>query len=154
MIILGIDPGLTRTGYGVVEKNGPKFIYKESGIFKVSGRPPLSERLAFLKGEVDALFARISPDRVGVEKIFFSKNVKTALDVAQARGVVLSLVSGRGAAVFEIAPTSVKAAIAGDGHAEKAAVAKMLGLLLNIKTKGMFDDATDALAVAVAVSGL
>lgn len=154
MIILGLDPGLTRTGYGVVEKRGSKFTYKESGIFKVSGRPPLSERLAFLKGEVEALFTRVFPDRVGVEKIFFSKNVKTALDVAQARGVALSVVAGKGVPVFEIAPTSVKAAIAGDGHAEKATVAKMLRFLLNIKTKGMFDDATDALAVAIAVSGL
>lgn len=153
MLILGIDPGLTRTGYGVVEKKGSKFVYKESGIFKVSGRRALPDRLAFLSGEVEALFQRVSPDRVGVEKIFFSKNVKTALDVAQARGAALSVVAGRGVSVFEIAPTSVKAAIAGDGHAEKAAVAKMLGLLLGIKTKGMLDDVTDALAVAVAVSG-
>ena len=152
MIILGLDPGLTRTGYGVVEKKRQGFVYKTSGIFKVTGQPTLPERLAFLEKEAEKVFWLISPDRVGVEKIFFVKNVKTGLDVAQARGVLLAVAARRGTPVFEIAPTSVKTAIAGNGRAEKAAVAKMLRLLLGIKTKGMLDDETDALAVAVAVS--
>ena len=152
MIILGLDPGLTRTGYGVVEKMGLGFVYKESGVFKAAGRPALPARLAFLERETEKIFRRVLPDRVGVEKLFFEKNVKTALDVAQARGILLAVAARRGMSIFEIAPTSVKAAITGNGRAEKTAVAKMLRILLGIKTGGMLDDETDALAVAIAVS--
>lgn len=153
MIILGIDPGTARLGFGIIKKRGEGFVCIKSGtIFPKAKKLP--ERLAEINKELALLIKKYKPGLVGVEKVYFSKNQKTALDVAHARGVVLLRAAENGIPCLEIAPTEVKLAIAGDGRASKKSVAKMAGHLLNIKAEGILDDTTDALAVAIVAEAL
>ena len=151
MIILGIDPGTTRIGYGVIEKKNGKLFHVQSGIFNL---PPLSlaERLLVLDRELQGLITSYRPRIAGVEKIYFSSNQKTAIDVAQARGVILLVFSFSSLPFFELTPLEVKLAVAGSGRASKQAVARMVGHFLQISGTGKLDDVTDALAVAIAIS--
>ena len=153
MIILGIDPGSVRIGYGVIRKKQGQLIHLESGLLKLP-QADYGSRLVAIEEELSKLLKKTQPSRVGLEKLFFVKNVKTALDVAQARGVIISAITRRFIPLFEVAPSEVKVAVAGDGGAPKGSVAKMVNYILDLQERRVVDDITDALAVAIAISNL
>jgi crossover junction endodeoxyribonuclease RuvC len=151
MVILGIDPGTTRIGYGVIRKENGKLKHLESGLIKL---PPLNheKRLMSIEEGLGKIIEKFKPYRAGVEKLFFAKNRKTALQVAEARGVILNAVIKKNVSVFEVGPNEVKLAVTGDGRASKESVAKMVNYFLKIEPKKMVDDVSDALAVAITIS--
>lgn len=151
MIILGIDPGSVRVGYGVIKKDHGKLTHLESGLLEIP-RARYEERLTVLEKNLNILLEKARPNRVGLEKLFFVKNLKTAISVAQARGVILNTITKKSIPVFEVTPSEVKLAIAGDGRAPKKSVAKMVNYFLDLETKNLIDDITDALAIAIAIS--
>jgi len=153
MIILGIDPGSTRVGYGLIEARGGTLLHKESGLLSVPGSTK-AERLVGLGGSLAALLARTAPARVGIERLFMAKNKRTAIEVAQARGVIVETVTRHGIPIIEVSPGEVKCAVTGDGGASKAGVAGMVVRLLALSKERRVDDVTDALAVAIAVIGI
>lgn len=152
MIILGIDPGSTRIGYGLIESRGSGLRYLGSGLLPVPGRTK-ADRLVGLERSLDALLKETAPKRVGIERLFFAKNKKTAFEVAEARGVIMATVTKHGVLVVEVSPGEVKSAVTGDGRASKSGVALMVARLLALPERRRLDDETDALAVAIAVAG-
>ncbi len=148
MRILGIDPGTTRIGFGVIE-TGSTFTHIKSGILPL---PPAvgSARLLSIESELGKLIREVQPEKIGVEKLFFSKNKKTALTVAEARGVIMHTILKHGIPIIELTPNEVKVAVTSNGNASKDAVAKMVAALLTISVSHLLDDATDALAIAIA----
>jgi crossover junction endodeoxyribonuclease RuvC len=148
MKILGIDPGTQRVGYGVIQKEGQRLSYVAAGLLSITAKCDV-ETLPEVYAGVRKLIKKYSPDYVVCEKLFFSANRKTGVAVAQARGAVISAAASCGKRVFEYAPNEIKLMVAGYGNADKKAVSKMVGLLLGVKTKGIIDDATDALAAAI-----
>lgn len=152
MIILGIDPGNVRAGYGLIKKDGSKLIYLESGLLKIPARADPGERLLALEKDLEIIIKKTKPGTVGLERIFFTKNKKTGIFVAQAQGLILKIIAAHQLKLIEFSPSSIKLAVAGNGRADKKAVAKMVGLFLNIRTMGLIDDETDALAIAIAAS--
>lgn len=148
MIILGLDPGSRRIGYGVIEKKDGKTTLLDAGLLAVSASKD-PEALRETKCDLAALLEKWRPERVAIEKLYFSKNQKTAIQVAQARGVLLAEASGKGIAILEFTPNEVKLNITGFGGADKKAVAKMVRLILNRPELDLIDDAMDALAIAL-----
>ncbi len=148
MIILGLDPGLGTTGWGIIEADGNRLRHVANGEFKTSTAAPLPERLADLAGKLEALIAEHSPAGAAVEEVFVNKNPQSTLKLGQARGVALMCAARGGVAVGEYAPTLVKKAVVGTGGAEKAQVHAMVARLLpGVPIAGA--DAADALAVAI-----
>lgn len=152
MIILGIDPGNVRAGYGLIEKKGSKLTHLKSGLLKIPAEAGEGGRLLALERELERVIDESRPDVVGLEKIFMTKNKKTGVFVAQARGVILKITAAHNVKLVEFSPPSIKLAVTGSGRADKKSVAKMVGLFLNMKTEGLLDDVTDALATAIAAS--
>jgi crossover junction endodeoxyribonuclease RuvC len=152
VIILGIDPGTAAVGYGIIERTGGALRPIDYGCFETSPELPLPERLLAIHGCVTELLELHSPDLVGVERLFFSRNVQTAFAVGQARGVVLLAAAASGVPVREATPNEVKVAVAGDGRAEKDAVQRMVKLVLGLAELPQPDDAADALALAMCVA--
>jgi crossover junction endodeoxyribonuclease RuvC len=152
VIILGIDPGTAAVGYGIIERTGGALRPIDYGCFETSPDTPLPERLLAIHGCVTDLLELHSPDLVGVERLFFSRNVQTAFAVGQARGVVLLAAASFGVPVREATPNEVKVAVAGDGRAEKDAVQRMVRLVLGLAELPQPDDAADALALAMCVA--
>lgn len=150
MIILGIDPGIADTGYGVIKKeeNG-KLTCLTYGSIKTKAGIDLAERLDLLNKELIKIIKKYKPKIIAVEELFFCKNVKTALVVSHARGVTLLSAKQSGVATLEFTPLQVKQAVSTYGRAEKIQVQKMVKLLLNLKEMPKPDDAADALAVAI-----
>ena len=148
MIILGIDPGTAATGYGLIKKNGELKLI-EYGCIKTSASLTTAERLKELSNQLNDLIKEHKPDMTAVEDIFFFKNLKTAIKVSQARGVILLAAANLNIPVFEYTPLQVKQAITSYGRAEKIQVQKMVKALLNLKEIPKPDDASDALAVAI-----
>lgn len=151
-IILGIDPGSVRVGVGIIEKNGNTLIHIESGLLDIKSDPDKGEQLLNLEKKLKRVLNKTKPDLAGVEKLFFSKNQKTALAVSEARGIILKTLAEFKIPTIELTPSEVKLAVTGNGNASKEAVAKMIGYFLKIQAKSMIDDVTDALALAIAVS--
>ncbi len=150
MIFLGLDPGTTRIGYGAVRASGSRLEYLTADILSVSGG--LAERLVCIEQSLDAVIRSLRPDHAAVESLFFTTNKKTAITVAEGRGVLLATLAKRGVPFVEFSPSAVKAAVGGDGNASKAAVAKMVWFWLKMERPAApyLDDATDALALAIA----
>jgi len=148
MIILGIDPGTAMIGYGLIKQN-EKMDLIDYGCIRTSASLTTAERLKELSNQLDDLIRRYKPDMVAVEDIFFFKNLKTAIKVSQARGVILLTAAKLNIPVFEYTPLQVKQAITSYGRAEKIQVQKMVKTLLNLKEIPKPDDASDALAVAI-----
>jgi len=149
MLILGLDPSLTCTGWGVVAKDGSRLTHIANGQVPTDTKAPLAERLVMLDRELTDVIARFHPDQAAVEEVFVNKNPQSTLKLGQARGVCLLAAARGGLAVHEYATRLVKKAIVGTGGAEKAQVQAMLKVLLpGVKLAGA--DAADALAVAVA----
>ena len=152
MKVLGIDPGTAALGYGIVERTGGRLREVDHGCLTTSADLPLPERLLAIHALVDELLALHEPDLMGVERLFFSRNVQTAMGVGQARGVVLLAAAQHGTPVREATPNEVKSAIAGYGAADKEQVARMVQLVLGMSELPRPDDAADALAIAAWVA--
>ncbi len=149
MIILGIDPGTAATGYGIIEKNNHKLKLVEYGCIKTETKFSTAERLCQIDRALSQIIAKNRPDQVAVEDIFFFKNLKTAIKVSQARGVILARSAKLKIPVAEYTPLQIKQAITSYGRAEKMQVQKMVKLLLNLTEIPRPDDAADALAAAI-----
>ncbi len=152
MIALGIDPGTRRIGYGVVDQRQGVTTYVTAGIFKITAQEDIAA-LQETKEEIDRLIEQYHPDAVAVERLFFSKNKKTALAVAQSRGVILLALKEHGVPIVEYTPNEVKMGVTGFGSADKKAVLKMVQLILKKNDLRVIDDASDALALAIFCSG-
>ena len=152
MKVLGIDPGTAAMGYGIVERTGGRLREVDHGCLVTSPDLPLPERLLAIHTMVDELLSLHEPDLIGVERLFFSRNVQTALGVGQARGVVLLAAAQHGTPVREATPNEVKSAITGYGAADKEQVQRMVQLVLGMAELPRPDDAADALAIAIWVA--
>src|SRR3989344_6623291 len=148
MRILGIDPGSSRMGYGCIEKI-KEYRIRAAGSTD-SKRPTAAERLVELGATLEEVIRTTKPHGAVVEKLFFAKNKKTALGVAEARGVVLFLLARHHIPILEMTPNEMKRAITGDGAAHKEGVRKLTALTLGVGVIGGRDDVSDALALALA----
>jgi crossover junction endodeoxyribonuclease RuvC len=149
MLILGIDPGTAITGWGVVERDGDSLALVDYGTVRTSQGSPLAERLQIIYRELSQILSTHSLDAVAVEKLFFSKNVRTALAVGQARGVTLLAIADAGLPLHEYTPLEVKQSVSGYGRASKEQVQKLVQILLGLDFIPEPDDAADAIAVAI-----
>jgi crossover junction endodeoxyribonuclease RuvC len=149
MFVLGIDPGLTRCGYGAVRQENGQPVAVVSGVITTPTSNPLAERLAELLGELRLLFARLSPEVVVVERVLFQNNARTAMSVGQASGLALAAAAEAGIAVVQYSPNEVKQAVTGWGNAGKDQVQRMVQVLLDMPEKPSPPDIADALALAL-----
>jgi crossover junction endodeoxyribonuclease RuvC len=149
MVILGIDPGIALMGYGVIcyEGNSPKLM--ECGVIKTEAGMPLPRRLKIVYENVGALIQKHQPDCIAFEELFAGKNVKTVIQVAQARGAAMAAAFSTGAELFEYTPMQIKQAVVGYGHADKKQVQEMVRLLVGMNEIIKPDDAADAVACAI-----
>ncbi len=148
MRILGLDPGLGTTGWGLIQADGNRLSHVANGQLKTDSAAPLPRRLALLGQQLAALIAETAPDTAAVEEVFVNANPQSTLKLGQARGVVIMVVASAGMEVGEYAARLVKKAVVGVGNAEKAQVHAMVARLLpGVKIAG--PDAADALAVAI-----
>ena len=149
MIILGLDPGVARTGWGVIEKIGQKLKVVEFGCIESAANSAAVDRFKYLFHELNKIVSRNKPEIAGVETLIFNTNAKTVMAVGQARGVLLLALAQSGVIIREFSPLQVKQAVAGYGRAEKIQVQKMVMTLLHLNKLPKPDDAADALAVAI-----
>lgn len=149
MVIFGIDPGIATVGYGVIEYKANKFKMLEYGTVCTPAGLELAVRLEGIFDELSRLLKKYDPDAIAIEELFFNNNVKTAITVAQGRGVAVLAAQKSGKPVYEYTPLQVKQAITGYGRAEKKQVMEMVKLFLNMDKIPRPDDAADALAMAV-----
>lgn len=149
MFVLGIDPGLSRCGYGVVEQRGRRQRAVAAGVVRTSPSDNVPDRLAELQGEIRSLIDDFSPAVVAVERVLFQTNVSTAMGVGQASGIVMAEAITAGCKVVEFSPNEIKLAVAGDGSADKNQMEHMVRLLLDISKPLRPVDAADALGVAL-----
>jgi len=148
MIILGLDPGYATVGYGVIKKEGSKISAVAFGIIKTGAKMAFPKRLLEIAGGIDEIIKKYKPEMVAIEKLFFFKNQKTAIDVSQARGAMVLKVAEHHLPVKEFTPLEVKQAITGYGRADKRQMQEMVKVLFGLKTIPKPDDAADALAIA------
>lgn len=148
-IILGVDPGIADCGWGVIKEDSGKVSCLSYGSIKTSPKDDLITRLDILHRELDKIIKKYNPDVASVEELFFSKNVKTALTVGHARGVILLTFKQNDLKFLEFKPSQVKQGVTCYGAANKSQVQKMMQILLNLKEIPKPDDAADALAVAM-----
>lgn len=149
MIVIGIDPGYAIVGYGIVEYRNNKFRMLDFGAVTTDAGTPFNVRLEHIYSEVCALLDRCKPEAMAIEKLYFNTNQKTAIAVAQARGVLLLAAQQRNIPTFEYTPLQVKQSVVGYGRAEKKQVQEMTRLMLGLDKIPKPDDAADALAMAI-----
>jgi len=154
MIILGIDPGTATTGFGILEKKGKQIKVLNYGCIITDPYFSDGERLKKINKEINNLIKKYNPDVISIESLYFFKNLKTAMPVSQAKGVILLAAANKKIPVFEFTPLQVKMAITGYGKAEKNQVQKMIKKILNLEEKPKDknkrkDDASDALGIAL-----
>ncbi|GHU00791.1 crossover junction endodeoxyribonuclease RuvC [Alphaproteobacteria bacterium] len=149
MRILGLDPGLQRTGWGVIAKDGSRLAYVASGVVASNKDALLAARLAQLFAGINEVLAAYSPAHASIEETFVNANPRSALKLGHARGVALLAPALAGVSVFEYTPNQIKKTIVGNGHADKAQVAAMVKILLGGKVEAKAGDASDALAAAI-----
>ena len=149
MIVLGVDPGLASTGYGVVERRRGRLLACDGGVIETSAELPQERRLAAIHAAVEGLLNEHQPDALALEQLYFGQNVKTAFAVGQARGAVMLAAGQRELRCFSYTPQEVKGAVCGNGRAQKEQVARMVAALLSLPEPPRPDHAADALAVAV-----
>ena len=147
MLILGIDPGIAITGYGFLEQSNSQINILNSGAIKTDKNIELQYRLAELYDDMQTIVKQYSPDVAAIEKLFYFKNLKTIIPVAQARGVILTVLAQNKIPVFEYTPLEVKQIITGYGRATKDEVKKMTEIFLNASLPKL-DDTDDAIAIA------
>ena len=150
MLVIGIDPGTARTGYGLIQQSDSGSLdLVDFGVIETSPKLPMSERLLKLHHDLQELLAQHKPVEAAVERLFFQKNVKTAITVGQARGVAILALAELGLNIKEYSPQEIKQAVTGYGAAEKGQVQRMVQNLLEMDDLPRPDDAADALAVAI-----
>jgi len=149
VIVLGIDPGTANTGYGLVSREGSRIRLLDYGCLETLPDRSLPERLLTIHQGISELIEEHGPELVGVESLFFNRNVQSAFAVGQARGVVLLAAAARGLPVLELGPAEVKMAVTGYGRADKAQVQRMVQAILSLAAPPRPDHAADALAVAI-----
>lgn len=147
--ILGIDPGLANTGYGVVARRGTRLVALDGGVLRTAPGGALEQRLSALFTDVEGLMQRHAPDAVALEDLYFGANARSAFAVGQARGVVLLAAGRHGLPCASYTPQQVKQAVCGSGRAAKDQVARMVCSLLGLPDEPLPDHASDALAVGV-----
>lgn len=145
MKILGIDPGTSRIGYGLINDRPLKLI--DYGVIEIKDKT--NKKFLMLSEKLGELINKFKPDAASVEKIYFAKNQKTAIEVAQARGIIILSLLNKKIPIYEYTPQEVKLAVTNYGLADKKAVAKLVKQLLGIKELKGYDDASDALAIAI-----
>jgi len=149
MLVLGLDPGLAATGYGLVRGDRQRLEAVAYGVLRTPAKASMPERLALLHRELSDILARYRPDQAAVEDLFFGINAQTAMMVGHARGVLLLTLAEAGLQVAEYTPPQVKQAITGYGRADKSQVQHMVRILLGLTDVPRPDDAADALAVSI-----
>ncbi len=150
MIVLGIDPGIATVGFALLEKSGGgETVIIKYGTVRTPAGLPLHTRLVQISTDIAELIGMFKPDVMSVEELFFNTNVKTAIQVAHGRGVIIETGARHGLPVFEYTPLQIKQAVVGYGRAEKSQVMEMVKVLLKMPVAPKQDDAADALAVAL-----
>ena len=149
MIVLGIDPGLASTGYGVVSSRGERLLALDGGVIETSPEDSHERRLADIHACVDALLLAHEPDAVALEELYFGQNARTAFAVGHGRGVAMLAAGQRGVSCASYTPQQIKGAVCGSGRAGKEQVARMVMVLLGLDEEPRPDHAADALAVAL-----
>lgn len=149
MIVLGIDPGYAIVGYGALSFSGCNYQALTSGAILTEAHTPFEERLKTVYEGMNNLIEKVKPDALAIESLYFQNNQKTAIRVAEARGVILLCAKLANIPVFEYTPLQVKTAVTGYGKAKKPQVMEMTKRLLNLSRMPRFDDTCDALAVAI-----
>lgn len=149
MVILGIDPGTARCGYGLIDEAEGRLVQIECGLIETPPAKPLLDRLQAIHEGISKLIDENSPGAIAVEELFFANNAKTAIAVGQARGVILLAAALKGVEVAEYTPLQVKQAVTGYGRADKEQVRSMVKTILNLADLKGHDDASDALAIAI-----
>ncbi len=149
MIILGIDPGLAITGFGLIKYEQNNFKVIQYGVIRTPSKTPLPDRLVKIGEGIETLVQQYKPDCAAIEELFFNTNAKSAFLVGQARGVAVVTVASAGLPVYEYTPLQVKQGVAGYGRADKNQIQQMVKTLLNLKEIPKPDDAADALAIAM-----
>ena len=147
--ILGIDPGYARLGWSILEKNGCDLISIDYGCLETPKEMKHSQRLQFLNSELKKIIKKYKPTIMAVEDLFFFKNLKTAIKVAEARGVILMTGFENNLEIYEYTPLQIKQALTGYGRAEKNQIQQMVKMILKLEKIPKPDDAADAVAVAI-----
>lgn len=148
MRILGIDPSLTATGYGIIDFDQNRHQALLHGVIRPPGCLSFPERITWIKNKLDELMQDYSPDEAAIENMFYARNVKTAIILGQVRGAVLVAVTSNKCPIYEYSALEIKKAVTGYGQADKIQVKDMISNLLHLEEKNIPDDASDALATA------
>jgi len=148
MRILGIDPGLAKVGFAVLENK--KII--NCGILKTNKKTPFSQRLQQISQDLEKIINKFKPQKAGIEKLFFVKNITNGISVAHARGVILKTLTDYQIPIYEISPKDAKIAVCGFGNASKNQIQKSIQLIFNLPQKPIFYDSADAIAIAFSIS--
>ncbi len=149
MRILGIDPGFAITGYSIIDYIGNKFYLRTSGAILTEAKTSFPLRLEKINKELSEIIENYNPDAMSIEELFFNNNAKTAINVAQARGVILVTARMHNLDIFEYTPLQVKQAVTGYGRADKIQVQRMVKMILNEEKLPKLDDVTDSMAMAI-----
>lgn len=149
MRILGVDPGYGITGYSIIDYVGNKFKLVHSGAITTPAKQSFPLRLSQIYTDMQNIINEYKPDAISVEELFFNNNVKTAINVAQARGIILVVGCQNNIPTFEYTPLQVKQAVVGYGRADKVQVQKMVKTILKVDTLPKLDDITDSMAIAI-----
>ncbi|HOV38228.1 MAG TPA: crossover junction endodeoxyribonuclease RuvC [Spirochaetales bacterium] len=147
--ILGLDPGLAETGYGIIEEQGGRYVHVCHGVISTPASMELGERLQFIYQDIQNLISTYDPEEAGVETLYFARNATSAIPVAEARGVALLALAQAGLTTGSYPPQAIKQAIVGHGKAEKRQVQELVRILLGLETIPKPDHAADALAAAI-----
>ncbi len=147
--ILGIDPGYGRVGFGIIQLTGNKFVHTAHGVIETSKKEKLSYRLNEIYESVNEIIERYKPEEVAIERLFFFRNVTTALAVSEARGVIQLASFRESLDIYEYTPFEIKQAVTGNGRAEKGQMQRVLKMFLSLQSTPKPDDAADALAAAI-----
>ncbi|MCL2851030.1 MAG: crossover junction endodeoxyribonuclease RuvC [Firmicutes bacterium] len=148
-IVLGIDPGYARLGWGVIQRRGSQCFMLDFGCIETPKDEELATRLAIIDRELEKIISRYLPDDVAIEELFFAKNVTTALQVAHARGIIMLRAVHHSGRIFQYKPAQIKQAVTGVGNADKRQVQEMVKRILGLREIVKPDDAADALAIAI-----
>lgn len=149
MVILGVDPGTLITGYGIIKQSGSSFTRISNGLIKLDSAKPIPQRLEIIYNELDRIIKLFKPDEFAIETAFYGKNVQSAMKIGYARGVSILAAVHNSLPVSEYSPREIKKSVVGKGAASKEQVSYMIGTLLNLKSKKMKSDESDALATAL-----
>ena len=149
MLVLGIDPGIEKTGIGIVETKGSKHNLVFNKLIKTGSSLPHGERLGLIFDEVSNIISLFKPDCAAIEKLFFSKNIKTAMTVSEARGVIMLVLHKNGLPVYEYTPLQIKQALIGYGRGTKQQVLELVKIMVNRPDLKVIDDVADGIACAI-----